>query len=488
MIKYICIFIKYLKIVNMKNKYILMFFILVGLFTKDCSALQIKNIHIGNVASDRWIEVYNDGEDISDLTSYKIIDSGGDSKHTIIDMSGTKSFLKGSTAYIYKTLSPSSKISETLPADASLLFRSAVVLDSDNGFVSIINSDNTIVFSCFSYGSATCSNNSNPTNTSSSTASSTNSTSTVTENNMTNTVYIYVPSNNQNKYGDIQVLLPEEKIVPAGADSEYLVRVLDSQKNILTGLDFNWSFGDGGEKFDSKVNYHYIYPGEYILIASADGYMGGAQAKMKVTVVSPDVIILKVGTSSKENFIDLENRTEYDLFLSNFYLSVDNIFYKLPKNFVIEKKKSVHISGEALGFKLPAFYISLNYPNKDLLTDYSVKQDISTSTIFDSSSTTLNKGAEISQNFNSGSSVDSKNEINKISEGNKSETFKANTQKRFSIIKEPYILKPLILESASVSEFNSTQNTKEITENLNNVKKDKAVDINLIKWLKSLIY
>lgn len=467
----------------MKNKYILMFFILVGLFTKDCSALQIKNIHIGNVASDRWIEVYNDGEDISDLTSYKIIDSGGDSKHTIIDMSGTKSFLKGSTAYIYKTLSPSSKISETLPADASLLFRSAVVLDSDNGFVSIINSDNTIVFSCFSYGSATCSNNSNPTNTSSSTASSTNSTSTVTENNMTNTVYIYVPSNNQNKYGDIQVLLPEEKIVPAGADSEYLVRVLDSQKNILTGLDFNWSFGDGGEKFDSKVNYHYIYPGEYILIASADGYMGGAQAKMKVTVVSPDVIILKVGTSSKENFIDLENRTEYDLFLSNFYLSVDNIFYKLPKNFVIAKGKTVHVSGEALGFKLPALNISLNYPNKNILTSYSVQVDLASSSLIfstSSSSTLISVSPTATTSF-----IYPVEEIQEKGTSQKMVIAKKNIESVDLINNETLILKHLVLSDS----VNVKEKSKEVVPSTEkNVKNNENVDIGIVRWLKSLLY
>ena len=77
----------------MKNKYILTFFILISFSLQSSFAIQIKNIHIGNTASDRWIEVYNDSDDISDFTSYKIIDSGGDSKHSIIDMSGIKSFL-----------------------------------------------------------------------------------------------------------------------------------------------------------------------------------------------------------------------------------------------------------------------------------------------------------------------------------------------------------------------------------------------------------
>ena len=71
------------------------------------------------------------------------------------------------------------------------------------------------------------------------------------------------------------------------------------------GLDFEWSFGDGGGKFGQKVSHYYVYPGEYTLVVSADGYTVGGEAKMNVKVVAPDISISKVGMGGKENFIDL---------------------------------------------------------------------------------------------------------------------------------------------------------------------------------------
>jgi len=101
---------------------------------------------------------------------------------------------------------------------------------------------------------------------------------------------------------------------------------------------------------------------------------------MIVTVVNPNIEILKVGTSSEENFIDLKNNTDYDMYLSNFYLRIDGQDFKLPKNFVIAKNKVVHVSGEALGFKLPAIDVSLLYPNKNSLAKYEIKIENSVAT------------------------------------------------------------------------------------------------------------
>jgi hypothetical protein len=464
----------------MKNKYILVFFILVSLFIKNSFALQITKV--SGPKTSPWIEIFNNSDSVKNIKDLKLYTKSATNTSTHGVSLGNKatSFDIQANSYFILADDPNKSILSNLACqvfDTSFDLIVGQSLVYDDLEYSITSADSLTSTSCDS-GVV------QPPTTSTSTASSTNSTSTVTENSTTNTVYIYVPSNNQNKYGDIQVLLPEEKIVPAGADSEYLVRVLDSQKNILTGLDFNWSFGDGGEKFDSKVNYHYTYPGEYILIASADGYMGGAQAKMKVIVVSPDVKITKVGIGGKENYIDLQNNTDYDLFLSNFYLNIDNKFYKLPKNFVIEKKKSVHVSGEALGFKLPALYVSLNYPDKNLLTDYSVKQEVGTSTLTATSSLIYdnsNKNIYTSLNISS-SSTNKANYYNTLYYKEKTITDLKN--RSIVVIKEPMILKRLSLDTENSAVVDKNENVK----NLENVKKDKVVDIGLIKWLKSLIY
>jgi len=163
-------------------------------------------------------------------------------------MQGGSDFPANSYAYI----SPSTNI----PSGATKVFKSSYSIDRTNGYIEIINSDNTGVYHCLSFGSVACptssfisytedqssSSTSSTTTTTSSTSTSSTSTdqnSTTSSDTITNISYIYIPSNNQNKYGDINVLLPTEKTIPVGADTDFTVKVTDTQKNILSGLDFN---------------------------------------------------------------------------------------------------------------------------------------------------------------------------------------------------------------------------------------------------------
>lgn len=472
-------------------------FLIINLSILDKSfALRIKNIHIGNTSSDRWIEVFNDGNDIADFTStdYKILDNTSDSKRSIFEISGGNSFPKDATAYIFKTLSPVTKVSETLPGGVNLIFRSGFFLDENSGSISIINSNGSTIYACSSYGGVECGNNTSTTSTSTNTTSS--STIDNTNNTSNNIVYVYVATNNQNKYGDIQVLLPSDKVVPALADVDYTVKAIDSQRNVIGGLEFNWSFGDGGEKYGKDATYHYVYPGEYTLIATADGYTSGGQARMNVTVVTPDIVISKVGTGKLENYIDIENKTNYDLFLSNFYLNVDGVFYKLPKNLIIAKNKTIHLSGEAVGFSLPARMVSLHYPNKNLLVSYSYQYDANSAvatTTRNTSSTT--KTVSLLENNFSKKSINIDKNLNTESPIKNIKVNNINKDVQNSIIN----MKKLILASDN-NEKQNTQNTvinqdlkanqKLDNEVENNTKNntDKNVDIGIIKWIKSLIY
>ncbi len=457
-----------------RYKFLLYFILFSFLYLniENVFALQIKNVNFGaSNNNDRWVEVFNDGADILDFTisDYKILDSKDTTKHSIMTLHGDVTFPSNTSVFI----SPSTDI----PSGATKVFRSNYTLDKTNGYISVINSDNTGTYSCFAYGNISCTQSNSINNSTSTNSTSTNTTSTTTstsnESSPVSIVYIYVPTNNQNKYGDITVLLPAEKLVPAGADSEFNVKAIDQDKKAITGLNFEWSFGDGGEKFGQKVFYHYTYPGEYTLVASADGYTVGGEAKMNVKVVTPDIIISKVGTSSKENFIDLTNNTDYDLVLSNFYLNLDNNFYKLAKNFTISKRKTVHVSGEAVGFNLPATNISLNYPNKNFLVSYTnINNNSASNTIPLKLNVVENKPDLFSE------------ETPKIkTEENLSQVI---TEKELQIeptkqTKESFILKRLVLSQEI--------DTKTLIDSKPlNLNKTKNVDTGIVNWFKSLIY
>ena len=458
----------------MKIKNILFFILLIFsllIFNKSF-ALQIKNVNYSaSNNNDRWIEIFNDGEDILDFTAniFKVIDSTDETNHRINLLLGDATFPAGSTVFI----SPSTSI----PPGAEKAFRSPYGLNRTNGYIILDNNGTKI---CFNYGNGVCGEQNTTTNTG--TSSSTSETGTTT--NKEKIVYVYVPQNNQDKYGDIQVLLPEEKVVPALAEVEYTVKVTDSSKKTISDLDFHWSFGDGGEQSGKDALYTYIYPGEYILIASADGYTGGGKARMNVKVVNPDIIISEIGMGEKENFIILKNNTDYDLFLSNFYLSLDGNFYKLPKNLMIAKNKTLKLSGEAIGFKLPANNISLLYPNKNLLISYKpeeIKIDISLATtsideentiftenILSKVQTFTPKIVTVKAKENSNQKVTISKDLAKSDIGDKTETV---------------YLKRLVLGNGVSDLIGKTQNKK-----VDTVYKDKSVDTKLINWVKNLIY
>lgn len=466
---------------KIKNILFLIFLSFYLLSFNNVFGLQIKSVHVGSKTTDpAWLEVFNDGENISNLKDYSIsnyrlgVSAQQPTNHNISRSVGdTTDFFveKDSTFYISN--------SKLEPNFSEKIFYSAFSVAASGGTISILDKSKETI-SCGSYKIGDCQNiNSGIIPGETSTTSSDTTTNTKEK-----IVYVYVPQNNQEKYGDIKVLLPEEKIVPALAEVEYTVKVTDSQKKAITDLDFHWSFGDGGEQSGKDALYTYIYPGEYILIASADGYTGGGKARMNVKVVNPDIIISEIGMGEKENFIILKNNTDYDLFLSNFYLSLDGNFYKLPKNLMIAKNKTLKLSGEAIGFKLPANNISLLYPNKNLLISYKpeeIKIDISLATTSIDEENTIFTENILSkvQTFTPKIVTVKAKENSNQKVANSKDSAKSSIDNKTEIV----YLKRLVLGNGVSDLIGKTQNKK-----VDTVYKDKSVDTKLINWVKNLIY
>lgn len=466
-------------------------------------ALQISSIDFDPAGSDtnkEWFEVCNDGTDILSFADslYKAItpSSSGFSSHDI-NKDSSADLMSSECAAIVDDIAT---FKTYRPDYTNKIFDSSFSLINSGGFVGIAQDKNILV--CKSYGSGVCPTNTNTGGGTNST-SSTSTNSTTTNKSQPELVYIYIPMNNQMKYGDIKLLLPEERIVPALADTEYLVKAVDSSNKVISDLDFNWSFGDGGEKYGKTVSYHYVYPGDYTLVVSADGFTSGAQAFMKVKVVSPKIEILGVGGMNGENIIDISNHTGYDIFLSQFYLVVDGKEYILPKNLLIAKDKTVHISGEAVGFKKPTLEVSLLYPNKKVLNTYFIPdltQNLDTTSLLNLSSTsaqiknTISSNLLLVQTSTSSSSTNTNISINQISTSKpkKRNIFIADsapaldTKTKDKETISVYSVRRLILDKdlEKIKDFNLNSSIK------NSIKPSQITgkDVNIINWLKNLIY
>jgi hypothetical protein len=446
-----------------------LFLLFLVLFNLKSFALEISEID--STTGHNWFKILNNLADISNFASgdYRVYENGKSHLISTVNLAQDKDLHINESAYIVNS---TSSFFDFNSGYTGILFDSSFDLPNDNGYVAITDKDNTIFFACKSYGSGVCPNTSINSTTSTTTINPPASTTVIT-----NTVYIYVPTNNQNKYGDINVLLPDSRIVPAGAEAEYTLKATDSHGSPLLGLDFNWSFGDGGEKFGKDIKHHYVYPGDYILIATADGYTSGGQARMNVRAVIPDLKISKVGGGEKENFIDLFNNTDYDLFLSNFYLNLDGTFYKIPKNFMIAKNSIVHLSGESMGFKLPAYNISLHLPNKNLLIAF--PNNISINTTATTSSIVV---ATKTINFSIGEYSSESDSLHKINLKKENVTISYPKSETLQIKK--LILKSQIrVDKDSIIDLPIT-----IKDKVEEGDKVKNVDINIVNWFKNLIY
>lgn len=453
--------------------------------TLQTLALEITKINYTASNNDnRWVEIFNNGTDILDFTSndYKLLDSKKpDTKHSILELLGGVAFPASSTIYISPT--------KDIPVEGATSFRSNYSLDKTSGFIAITDSGGSI-YTCLAYGEGICPESAKPKEIESEEKVSSSTKKEETTKVLETIKYIYVPQNNQDKYGDIQVLLPEEKTVLALADTNFIVRAVDSSKHKIEDLNYHFSFGDGGEaKNKAETSYSYTYPGEYRLVASAEGFLGGAKALMKVKVIEPNIKILKVGLGGQENFIDIENNTDADLFLSHFYLKINGKEFELPKNLLIAKRQIAHLSGEALGFQLPAEEVSLLYPNHNLLTKYMAPSSTISFQYALPSETLLTE--------NSSSALKLNKEKTPVSLETKGETLgkevvasledkrevgqgKDNTQAKV------LLLKRLILGDALVQNLKSDSSLSEETNKLSS--KEESVDIGLIKWFRNLLY
>ncbi len=250
----------------------------------------------------------------------------------------------------------------------------------------------------------------------------------------------------------------------------------------------------------AEVNYHYTYPGEYLLIASADGFSSGAKAEMKVKVIPPELEIKSVGGDKGENYIDIQNNSNYDLYLSNFYLRIDGKDYKLPEDLLLAKDKMTHLSGEAIGFKLPAKSVSLLYPDKTILRNFDFNQEfninnssstqgISTNTVSLINSSRSENISNVSKSLNNLENSKDVKIIVRGERGLKKDISKDNLTKSINLIIKRLILDKDNIKFSKINDLDkiSQQNSKvkEIDERGENYGK---VDTGIIKWFKNLLY
>lgn len=127
------------------------------------------------------------------------------------------------------------------------------------------------------------------------------------------------------------------RIVFAGAQTPYNAVVYDSTGKLRREADVRWSFGDGGSEKGHAVRYTYAEPGEYTAVARATGSKGGSAVSLiPIVVVTTQVTV----SSVDERGITLTNPSERLADLSLWKLKGDKKTFTLPEDTVIAAGKT----------------------------------------------------------------------------------------------------------------------------------------------------
>lgn len=346
------------------------------------SVSEIMSNPVGDDAGREWVEVYNESDVAIDITTLAISIKGGNFV-SVVPVEGGVSVPPKGYAIVSSIVSASSPVSRFLdsgtgyPNYAGILARVASSVSFVNtGTTSIDLRLNGSVVDSLSYTPAgegkTLSRvegvfvSGAPTPGLENQASVSQTSANETSNNQTVLTQISPPS------PDIVLYLPSEKLVVAGAETEFSVYGMTRAGQIIDGLSATWSFGDGGHAMGTTTGYAYAYPGRYLVrVDAGNAYVRGV-GTVQAVVVSPEVIIKRYGFGKYGAYVDIENPNSYDLDLSQWRLWIGFGNYVFPKNTVIAGHSVTRISGRAMGFEKTIFregdVIKLTFPNLEEIT------------------------------------------------------------------------------------------------------------------------
>jgi len=163
----------------------------------------------------------------------------------------------------------------------------------------------------------------------------------------------------------------KDKIVIVGADVYFSGQALGIEKEPLEGVRFLWNFGDGAFKEGQNISHIYKYPGEYIvaLDVSSGKYSASDYALVKAV---PSQI--KISEANKD-FIKLSNESNVTLDISGWFIRLENKTFKFPASTLIKANSTLIIPSSNSGLEAGSdVVVELLYSNASKAFSWQKKQ------------------------------------------------------------------------------------------------------------------
>mgnify|MGYP001293423700 CR=1 FL=1 len=146
------------------------------------------------------------------------------------------------------------------------------------------------------------------------------------------------------------------KIVVAGVPFAFSSLTTTNRGQTYMVGNFSWNLGDGmtlSAKDVGPFEYVYEYPGEYALALSyfdnSFSIIPSATDKINIKVVPSEITITGVGTFDNP-FVELENKSNYDILLSNWTVTAGSRSFVIPEGTILLSGKSIKLSPRITGF------------------------------------------------------------------------------------------------------------------------------------------
>ncbi len=186
---------------------------------------------------------------------------------------------------------------------------------------------------------------------------------------------------------EVEYIEPEisARIVPlfdspiAGADFLFEAKAFGLENKPLENAEYHWAFGDGTMSNRQNVLHTYQYPSDYMVVLNVISGKYTASDRLKIKVIPSDIIISKIGSDFDNNFIELQNPSNYEFNLSWWRLKVNDNYFTIPKDTILLAKGNIKFSSRITSlFPQINNQVQLLYPNGFVAFNYVAEKEKNT--------------------------------------------------------------------------------------------------------------
>ncbi len=202
---------------------------------------------------------------------------------------------------------------------------------------------------------------------------------------------------NQNENSDVQIIISQEQSAPRKimakiispkiifAQTPFLINasITTNKEETLKRGKFKWNFGDGTISSDNnskEFKHIYYYPGEYVISLNYWEYGGlnpDVSDRIIVNVIPSEISISSTGPKN-DPFVELENKSNREMNLSGWIITAGIKKFTIPQGTIILAKGKLKLSPVITNFKQNDLnFILLTNPEGKIIIMYP-KQKIKT--------------------------------------------------------------------------------------------------------------